>query len=384
MSTAFAGLRVLDFTTTIAGPHCTRMLADLGALVIKIEAPDGDMMRTRMPIRNGASTNFGQLNAGKKSVVLDLKDKGAVKAAARLASEADVLVENYRPGVMSRLGLDYAALSKSNPRLVYCSISGYGQTGPSAELAAYAPVIHAASGFDRANMAHQPGRTRPDNCGVYVADVVAGTYAFGAIGAALNQRHATGKGQHLDVSMLEGMRSLTLIEIQGAQFTLPPPPARPVFGPVATANGHISLAVASERTFQGLAETAGRRDWIDDPRFKKYLDRRNNWGQLMDEFELWSKQRSNAECLEALARNAVPSAEYRTVKEVMTDPQLAHRRTFNEVSDAGGTFKVLNPPFRMSASRTEAGGRVPALGEHSDEVLAAAGMSAAEIKALKG
>ena len=384
MTTAFGGLRVLDFTTTIAGPHCTRLLADLGADVTKVEGPEGDMMRTRPPIRQGASTNFGQLNAGKRSIVLDLKEKHAVDAARRLAASVDVLVENYRPGVMRRLGLDYPSIAEFNPRLVYCSISGYGQTGPSADLAAYAPVIHAASGFDRANLAHQPGRTRPDNCGVYVADVVAGTYAFGAISAALHQRHATGQGQHLDVSMLEGMLSLTVIELQAAQFEMPPPPARPVFGPVATRDGYISLAVASERTFQGLAETANRPDWIEDPRFKKYLDRRANWGALMDEFEIWSKARASKDVLEALARNSVPSAEYRTVKDTMGDPQLAHRGAFSPVHDAGGSFKVLNPPFRMSASRTKAGERAPRLGEHTDHVLEAAGFSAVEIKALRG
>ena len=383
MTAAFSGLRVLDFTTTIAGPHCTRLLADLGADVVKIEAPEGDMMRTRMPIRNGASTNFGQLNAGKRSVVLDLKDAKAVAAVRRLASAVDVLVENYRPGVMSRLGLDYPALAEANPRLIYCAISGYGQTGPSADLAAYAPVIHAASGFDRANLAYQAGRSRPDNCGVYVADVVAGTYAFGAISAALHQRNATGKGQHLDVSMLEGMLSLTVIELQAAQFEMPPPPARPVFGPVATKDGFISLAVASERTFQGLAETAGRLDWVNDPRFKKYLDRRANWGELMDEFEIWSKQRSSADCLRALARQSVPSAEYRTVKETMADPQLAHRGALGEVSDAGGTFKALNPPFRMSGSRTAVGAFAAGLGEHTRSVLAEAGFSEAEITGLK-
>ena len=215
MKTAFGGLRVLDFTTTIAGPHCTRLLADLGAEVVKIEAPEGDMMRSRPPLRQGASANFGQLNAGKHSVVLDLKDKRAVDAARRLAASVDVLVENYRPGVTRRLGIDYASIAKLNPRLIYCSISGYGQTGPSAGLAAYAPVIHAASGFDRANLAHQPGRTRPDNCGVYVADVVAGTYAFGAISAALHQRNATGAGQHLDVAVkpiVVGVSLMSLIE----------------------------------------------------------------------------------------------------------------------------------------------------------------------------
>ncbi len=375
MKTAFAGLRVLDFTTTIAGPHCTRLLADLGADVIKIEAPEGDVMRSRLPLRNGASSYFGQLNAGKKSVVLDLKDPRALEAAHRLAEGVDILVENYRPGVMRRLGLDYAALGKVNPGLIYCSISGYGQTGPSADLPAYAPVIHATSGFDLANLAYQKGRPRPDYCGVYVADVLAGTYAFGAIASALHQRHTTGKGQHLDVSMFESMLSVTLTELQTAQFEVPPPPGRPIFGPVATADGYISMAVVSERTFQGMAAAAGRTDWVTDPRFAKYLDRRANWGTLMDEFETWSKGLSSAECLQVLDRNSVPAAAYRTVRQAMADPQLAHRGAFNEVRDAGGSFKALNPPFRMSASATTVGPRAPALGEHTRDVLGALGFA---------
>ena len=155
MTGALERLRVLDFTTTIAGPHCTRLLADLGAEVIKIEAPEGDMMRTRPPLRNGASTSFGQLNAGKKSIVLDLKTPPAVEAVRRLVATADVVVENFRPGVMRRFGLDYEALAPIKPELIYCAISGYGQTGPSSQLPAYAPVIHAASGYDLAHMAYQ-------------------------------------------------------------------------------------------------------------------------------------------------------------------------------------------------------------------------------------
>ena len=377
MKKAFAGLRVLDFTTTIAGPHCTRLLADLGAHVIKIEAPEGDVMRSRLPLRNGASSYFGQLNAGKKSVVLDLKNPRAVEAAHRLAEGADILVENYRPGVVRRLGLDYATLGKINPSLIYCSISGYGQTGPSADLPAYAPVIHATSGFDLANLAYQKGRTRPDYCGVYVADVLAGTYAFGAIASALHQRHTTGKGQHLDVSMFESMLTLTLTELQTAQFEVPPPPGRPIFGPVATADGYISMAVVSERTFQGMAAAACRTDWITDPRFAKYLDRRSNWGDLMDEFETWSKGLSSAECLKVLDRNSVPAAAYRTVREAMADPQLAHRGAFHDVRDAGGSFKALSPPFRMSASATTVGQHAPALGEHTRDVLGALGFTEA-------
>jgi CoA:oxalate CoA-transferase len=378
---AFAGLFVLDFTTTIAGPHCTRLLADLGAEVIKIEAPEGDMMRTRPPLRAGASSYFGQLNAGKKSVVLDLKAPAAAEAARRLAEAADVLVENYRPGVMRRLGLDWNIASAINPRLIYCSISGYGQTGPACDQPAYAPVIHAASGYDLAHLAYQ-GRTRPDYCGIYIADVLTGTYAFGAIASALCQRQARQRGQHIDVSMFEAMLSLTLGELQAAQFAVPPPPARPIFGPVATADGYINLSVASERTFQGMAAAAGRADWIDDPRFSAYLDRRANWSALMDEFEAWSTRLSCADCLAALHANGVPAAAYRTVRQAMADPQLAHRGAFSEVADAGGTFQALNPPFHMSACAARAGARAAALGEHTREVLAAAGFNAREIAAL--
>src|SRR5271168_852908 len=281
MNGALSGLRVIDFTTTIAGPHCTRLLADLGAEVIKIEAPEGDMMRTRPPMRSGASTSFGQLNAGKKSVALDLKSPAAVEAVRRLVTTADVVVENFRPGVMRRFGLDYEALRPIKPDLVYCAISGYGQTGPSAELPAYAPVIHAASGYDMAHLSYQPGRSRPDYCGIYHADVVAGAYAFGAVSAALYQRHTSQKGQHIDVSMLESMLSLTLNEVQWSQFDVTLP-SRPMFGPVETADGYVMVAIASEKTFQSLVTAAGHPEWISDPRFAKYADRRNNWKDLME------------------------------------------------------------------------------------------------------
>src|SRR5829696_3050359 len=145
---SFEGLRVLDFSTTIAGPHCTRMLADMGAEVIKIESAEGETMRNRPPVRNGCSTAFGQLNVGKKSLVLNLKSPDAIQIVRRLVAGADVLVENFRPGVMRRLKLDYGSVRELNAELIYCSISGYGQSGPSAELPAYAPVIHAASGYD--------------------------------------------------------------------------------------------------------------------------------------------------------------------------------------------------------------------------------------------
>lgn len=381
MARTFDGLRVIDFTTTIAGPHCTRLLADLGAEVIKVETPAGDMMRTRPPQRDGASAMFGQLNAGKKSVVLDLKSSAARTALYALIETADVVVENYRPGVTKRLGIDYATLAGKRDDLVYCAISGYGQSGPSSGLAAYAPVIHAASGYDLAHMSYQPDRERPDYCGIYIADVLAGTYAFGAITSALSQRQKTGLGQFIDVSMLEAMLSLTLLEMQEAQFEMPPRPARPLFGPVETADGYINIAVASERTFDGLAKAAGRLDWFEDPRFKNYPDRRANWGELMDEFEAWSRQINNAQCLAILEENAVPAAAYRTVREAMADPQLAHREAFATVHDGGGTFQALNAPFRMSGTESCAGSNVAALGQHTEEVFSAIGLAVADFAA---
>ena len=379
----FEGLRVLDFSTTIAGPHCARMLADMGAEVIKIETAEGETMRTRPPLRNGCSTAFGQLNVGKKSLVLDLKSPEGMEAVRRLVARTDVLVENFRPGVMRRLKLDYATLRHVNPRLIYCSISGYGQTGPSAELPAYAPVIHAASGYDMAHLAYQPGRSRPDYCGIYHADVVTGTYAFGAIASALYQRERTQRGQHIDVSMLESMLSLTLNEIQWSQFTVEPT-QRPLFGPIETADGYAMVAVASEKTFQGLMQVIGHPEWVSDPRFAKYSDRRGNWATLMDGVEIWSRTVTTAKCLEALNAEGVPCSAYRTVSEALKDPQISHRAALSGVEDDGGTFNVLNQPFRMSEAKVTAGKRIATLGEHTRALLKETGLSNEAIAALSG
>jgi CoA:oxalate CoA-transferase len=380
---SFQGLRVLDFSTTIAGPHCTRMLADMGAEVIKIESVGGETMRTRPPLRSGCSSVFGQLNAGKKSLVLDLKSPDAVDAIRRLVTASDIVVENFRPGVMRRLMLDYASLRPLNPRLIYCSISGYGQTGPSAELPAYAPVIHAAAGYDMAHLSYQPGRNRPDYCGIYHADVLTGVYAFGAISAALYQRGLSQEGQHIDVSMLESMLSLTLNEVQWSQFAVTPP-SRPMFGPLETADGYVMVAIASEKTFQGLVRASGRPEWIGDSRFARYADRRNHWKDLMDGVETWSRTIATAKCLAELNAHGVPCSAYRTVAEALSDPQIAHRGALAEVEDGAGTFKVLNLPFRMSGTTISAGKRAATLGEHTVSLLRQSGLSEDQIAALVG
>jgi crotonobetainyl-CoA:carnitine CoA-transferase CaiB-like acyl-CoA transferase len=378
----FAGLRVLDFSTTIAGPHCARMLADMGAEVIKVETAEGETMRSRPPMRNGCSTAFGQLNVGKKSLVLDLKSPDGRETIRRLVAGADILLENFRPGVMRRLKLDDETLRTLNPRLIYCSISGYGQTGPSAELPAYAPVIHAASGYDMAHLAYQPGRNRPDYCGIYHADVLTGVYAFGAISAALYQRSVTQRGQHIDVSMLESMLSLTLNELQWSQFEVQPA-QRPMFGPIETADGYVMLAIASEKTFQGLMQVIGHKEWVTDSRFAAYSDRRANWARLMEGVEAWSHTVTTEQCLIELSKQGVPSSAYRTVSEALADPQIAHRRALSEVEDGGGTFRVLNLPFRMSGAKVSAGRRIATLGEHTRALLQEAGQDGMALSAVK-
>ena len=313
--------------------------------------------------------------------MLDLKQPAAVEIMRRLVGTADILVENFRPGVMRRLGLHYDVLKAIKPDLIYCAISGYGQTGPSAELPAYAPAIHAAAGYDLAHLTYQPGRDRPDNCGIYIADYFTGTFAFAAIMTAIVQRQATGMGQMVDVSMMETMLNLTGGEVLATQFDVAPP-GRPMFGPLATKDGYIMPAVAAERTFQGICRAAGREDWITDPRFERYPDRRNNWGDFIDELEKWSRTVSTVECQAAFDRHGVPNSPYRTVREALADPQLAHREAMTEVHDAGGTFKVLNAPFRLSAANTAVQGFAAGLGEHTRAVLGELGYAAGDVDAL--
>lgn len=353
----------------------------MGADVIKIESPEGDLMRSRPVQRNGAGTMFGQLNAGKRSIVLDLKRPEAIAAVKKLVAAVDIVVENYRPGVMKRLGLDYPELAKVNPRIIYCAISGYGQTGPGAGRPAYAPVIHASTGYDMAHAFYQQGRERPDNCGIFVADYASGAYAMGGILAAIHQRHVTGKGQMVDVSMFETLVGMLLGEVNRAQFDFEMP-SRPMYGPVEAKDGYVMLATASERTFQDMATAAGRRDWLADPRFEKYADRRMNWGQFVDEFEAWSKTMTVKECIAVLEKHGVPCSPYLTVTEALEDPQVAHRGSLCTIEDSAGAFKSPAPPFRFSGSPLQSGPKVASLGEHTKSVLADAGLAPAEIEAL--
>ncbi|WP_188062387.1 CaiB/BaiF CoA transferase family protein [Sphingobium sp. KCTC 72723] len=381
MGGALDGVRVLDFTSVMAGPFATRMLADLGAEVIKVESLEGDQVRARPPKRDGYSAYFGTLNAGKQSIACNLKSPEILALIKQLVATCDVLVENFRPGVMARFGLDFAALAAINPRLIYCSISGYGQTGPKALHPAYAPVIHAASGFDMVNLRYQDGADRPATSGIFIADVLGGTHAFGAIQAALYQRERTGQGQHIDLSMLEAMVGMLVFETQEAQF--PGDARRPLYTPLKTSDGFIMVAPTSPRNFEQLSDAVGHPEWRDDPRFLTNADRNANWATLLALTEEWTMERSAEEAEAILSRHGVPCARYREIGELLDDPQLAARGAFAQVHDGAGAFKVPNPPFRMSGSRVEARDHVARLGEDGATVLAGLGVSAEVVAALR-
>jgi CoA:oxalate CoA-transferase len=368
------GVRVLDFSLLMAGPYCTRFLADLGAEVIKVEGPEGDYIRQREPKRDGQSAYFGHLNAGKKSVCLDLKDAATLAAVKKLAAVSDVLVENFRPGVMQRLGLGYEDLRQLNPRLIYCSISGFGQTGPNSQRAAFAQIVQAASGYESVTAGYQTtedgqdehGR-RPANIGIFTADVLGALFAYSAILAALNQRHATGIGQHIDATLMESMLLLMPYEVQEAQF--PAAQRRPVYSPLKALDGYVMLAAVTARNFESLLDVIGIPGWRDDPTLATDKGRQQNWTALMARVEAWTRTRTCAECERVIGEAGVPITRYRTVREALGDAQLAHRGSLATIKDPAGTYLVPNLPYKLSGGRVQVREHVPALGEHTQEVL---------------
>jgi crotonobetainyl-CoA:carnitine CoA-transferase CaiB-like acyl-CoA transferase len=357
---------VLDFTSMIAGPYAGRLMADAGATVIKIEPPEGDDMRQRAPIRDGHGTYFGQLNTGKQSVVLDLKRDDARALCLRLIARADVVLENFRPGVMRRLGLDFDSLKVEHPRLIYCAISGYGQSGPLADQPAYAPIVHAASGIDRAMMRYA-GQERPMRGAVFFADIMGGTYAYAGILTALAQRDKSGQGQLVDVSLMDSMLNLLTYEIQAAQF--PVPAHRPLYGPIRAADGDLLVAPITQRNFLALVQAIGRPELKDDARFAKVPARSLHWLDLMAEIETWSCTRALDECIATLSAGGVPCSRYADPADALANPHLAQRGTFAPVQDGAGSFVGVNPPYQLSGGGTHLRSPVPARGADTEAVL---------------
>jgi formyl-CoA transferase/CoA:oxalate CoA-transferase len=385
-----AGLTVLDLTRVLSGPYCTMQLADMGARVIKIEHPDGgdDTRHWGPPFLNGESTYFLSINRNKESVTLDFKTPRGRAVLERLLARADVLVENFRPGALARLGLDYPSLSDAHPRLIYASISGYGHTGPRAQEPGYDAVLQGEGGLmSLTGAAEGP----PFRLGVAVADMVTGLFAVQGILLALIARQQSGRGQHVDVAMLDSVAALLTYQA-GIVFATGHSPGRlgnrhPSIAPYDTfeaADGPIVLAVGNDEQWQRFCRAAGLEKTAADPRFLTNAGRVEHGDALRALIAPAMKSRTRADWTTRLVGAGVPAGPVRPVDEVLADPQLAAREMLTPLSHAAaGDITVLGVPVKLSETPGRVRGAPPILGEHTDSVLAELGFDAAEIAALR-
>jgi CoA:oxalate CoA-transferase len=369
------GLRILDFTRVLAGPMATALLADLGAEVIKIEPPGGDDYRAIGPMRNGASALFTVVNRNKQSLVLDLKQPSAVDVARQLAAQVDVVIENFRPGVAERLGIGADALRAINPRLVYVSVSGFGQTGPLAHRPAYDIIIQAMSGLMEAT-------GRPDGdptlVGEAVSDVVAGLFASWATLAALYQVQRTGEGQHVDVAMFDATLAFLVTSVARLLFTGQPAkrvgnrhPLSAPFGVYRARDGHFALAVLNNKLFAALAAVLGQPEMADDPRFANDESRSERDALLRHVIEAWAATRDVAEVVACIDAAGVPVSPLWNIAEALGSAQAQARGLLQSVDDPElPDLRLPTQPVRFNGAAANRTVRAPALGEHSEAVLA--------------
>lgn len=395
MAQALSGIRVLDLTNVLAGPLCAYQLALLGAEVIKVEVPkSGDLARQlgadAALNANGMGTSFLAQNSGKKSITVNLKSEAGKAVLRRLAKTADVLVENFRPGVMDRLGLGYAELRAMNPALVYCAVSGFGQTGPMKDAPAYDQIIQGLSGMMSVTGAEC---CAPLRAGYPVADSVGGITAAFAIAAALVGRLRTGEGCAIDVSMLDSaMISMGWVvsnyllageiprPIGNDNFTAAPS------GTFRTAEGLINIAANKQEQFEALAHALGREDLVRDARFAEREGRKRNRAALTVQLESALKKRTAAEWEAMLNRAGVPAGRVLGVAEALEAPQIRHRELLQRFENAPGVNRpvvVARAGFKMSSGNPGVAVPPPRLGEHTEEILQAIGYSAPEIGELR-
>jgi formyl-CoA transferase len=375
--TALNGILVADFSRVLAGPVCTQLLADLGARVVKVEHPDGDDMRHASQASIGGLTAaFMALNRGKQSLVLDLATSAGHEVAIDLVRQADVLVENFTPGVMERLGLGYDTVAKVNPRLVYCSVSAYGQTGPAARRSGYDPVIQAESGLMSLNgFADRP----PVRIGPPVVDVSTGMMACNAVLAGLLARQHTGCGQHVEVALFDTAANLGALYgmsylVDGnvpIRFGQAPPGAAPV-GLFEANDGAFYLCIVNDRLFRRLAgDVLGQPELADDPRFATNRARAANRTALFATLKAAFVARPRADWMARLQAANVPAGPVRTLAEAFASPEMAARGLARSLPhDTAGTVPNIGPPVRFSRTPTAAPVPAPALGQHTQTVLA--------------
>lgn len=374
-----AGITVLDFTRVLAGPYATAMMADLGADVIKIEAPGGDEYRHIGPFRDGESALFQTANRGKRSIMLDLRNPEDLAVARELAARADVLVENFRPGVMQRLGLDADSLRAENPGLVYAAISGFGQSGPNAARPAYDIIVQAMSGLMQLTGAPDDA---PTMVGEAVADVAGGLFAAWGIMVALFDRSRTGQGRVVDLALFDALLSMMPTAAarvlvcdadpmrSGNRHALSAP-----FGVYPAGDGHFAIAVLNDRLFGGFCDVIGCPELKDDPRMASDAARHANETVLAEAITIWARPLGAAKAVAALNAAGIPASELASAREAWTSEQALVRGLASDVDHPLlGRIRLPEQPVHFSGATRGTRRAAPGLDEHGAEIRAELGI----------
>jgi crotonobetainyl-CoA:carnitine CoA-transferase CaiB-like acyl-CoA transferase len=386
---ALAGLRVLELTQVMAGPFCGQVLADMGADVVKVEPPDGDPTRRSLGfrVRGEDTAAFLAVNRNKRSLVLDLKDDRHRAVFHRLAVDADVVLENYRPGVAARLGVDWETLSALNGRLVYASVSGFGQTGPYAMRPGYDLIAQGLSGV--MSVTGDPGG-EPSKCGIPIGDLSAGLFCAVAILSAVIARERTGRGQRIDTSLFECALALSVWETAELWATGRVPEAlgsahrlTAPYQALRTKDGHITVGGNNERLWQKLCEAVGRPDLVEDPRFQTNDERMAHRPELVAELESALAARGTDAWVAALSEAGVPCGPIHDYGQVFEDEHTQARAVEVRLEHpVEGEIRALGIPVKLSDTPGSIRHAAPLLGQHTAEVLAEAGFTAEQVEAL--
>ncbi|MCW7538521.1 CoA transferase [Aquabacterium sp. A7-Y] len=385
------GIRVVDYSHFLAGPYVSRCLAALGADVIKVERPtSGDAGRAHPYFIKGQSGYFLQQNMGKKGLCLDLKDPRGLELMKKLVRESDVLVENYRPGTLQKLGLGYAELSALQPELVYCSVSAYGQTGVDSKRAGFGLIAEAKSGA--MDLIGRPGEM-PPLFRMPIADMYAGAHGVAAICAALVGRHATGRGQHIDISLYDCMLSMhdyaaQCYTLSGGKDVVQRSghylPQSTVYGVFPARDGCLVIAAQVDDIWKRLADLIGGERLASDARFGNAASRNAHAEEAVALVEAWTRNRSVEECLAALDQAGVPGARVQNIEQALADPHIQSRGMLIEQDHPVlGRITLPNVPFKFSDVEAQALGVAPLLGQHNREIASQLGYSSAEIGAME-
>ncbi len=390
-SGALAGVRILDLTRVLAGPFCTMLLADMGADVIKIEEPGkGDDTRGYPPFVNGFSAYFGNMNRSKKSLTLDLKNAEAKKIFYDLVKQADVVIENYKPGTMAKLGIGYEDLKTINPRIIFASISGFGQYGPYKERPGYDIIGQAMGGL--MSVSGWPD-SPPTRSGTAMGDILGGLNCCIGILAAIKGREVTGMGQSIDVSLVDSVVSAmeTIIQIYlvdgrtpgriGNRYEFIAP-----YDTFPASDGWAVVAVGNNAVWKRFCEVLKREDLIEHPDYKNNADRVKNHGSLTEIVADWTRTRRVDEIVETLLANSVPSAPINDISKIIHDPHIAGAREMfvDMATPRGDRMKAVACPIKFSDTKAAVRSNPPTLGEHNDSVLRdILGLNEAEIEGIK-